>query len=225
MKKVGFTLLLFLFTINLTSVSAQKSTFEEVAALENVNIKLLARTDEGFLRDFILMVGEKEVKYPEWVNVDNPDYKPKLYSVDLTNDGQEEIVVILTTKKGNGIYVNDVHLFEKMNDATDSIHEIFFENLQAEVQKFTSFTVTNEHLKINLKEKKKYIIPNNELPQSDKKINLSVEHFVLYKIKDQKLRGVLLVEQDKHKYIGSIIATYAYKNGVMVIDDMEFKRH
>lgn len=210
---------------NILSLNHKASLHKEVAALEGVNIKLLARRDQGFLRDFVLKIGDIPVEFPEWVNIDLLDYYPKLYSLDLNHDGQEEIAVILTIKKGNGLFVNKVHTFAKSADVNNPVHEIFHENLQAEIQKNTSFSYTKTHLIINLDEKEKIYIPKTDLISNDENIKLSLEHFVLYKISKQKLKGVLLVEQSNRKYIGSIIATYRYDNNVMMIDDLEFKRH
>lgn len=212
---------------NTLSIISKNSVYEEIASLENVNIKLSARKNEGYLRDFVLSIGDKNVKFPEWVSIDHPHYLPKLYSVDLNDDGQEEIAVFLTLKKGNGMYINDVHLFEKTNHDKNPIHEIFYENLEAEVQKNTAFTYTKDHLVITFNGKKKILIPKSELSSSKTKPNLSVHHFVLYKIKDQTLQGALLVKQGNHQYIGTIIIPYHFQNGVLVADKekMEFYRH
>jgi hypothetical protein len=209
---------------NILYLNNKNSAFEEVSSFKNINIKLLARKSHGYLRDFILCVGEKNEEFHDWANVEIPDYYPKLYSLDVTNDGKEEVVVVLTTKKGNGSYINEVHIFEKPSDEKESVKEIFHENMQTEVQKNTAFTYTDKHLKINLKGKE-IIVPKYELPSFDNNVNISLGNFILYKVENQKLKGVVLVSQNSKQYIGSIIATYRYHNGVMVIDKMEFKRH
>ncbi|HZG61416.1 MAG TPA: hypothetical protein VEY68_13255 [Anoxybacillus sp.] len=231
MKKSFFfivgTIFLLFFPIN-TNGENQTDTppYKQVAVLPNANIQLLAKEEYGWLRDFQLRVGKRAQNFPEWENLPLSERtRPQLYSLDVTGDGIEEIIVFLIKARGDGLYKNEVHVLQKTNNEEKTpVREIVIEDPRAVVLKNMKLKETKQGVELMIDDIHA-LIPNNELEKSSQKLHLSVDHFLKYTINHQRLKAILLLERKTGEYLGSLIVVYEYKNGILQGKQIEFVRH
>ncbi|GMB08975.1 hypothetical protein EDD69_1044 [Thermolongibacillus altinsuensis] len=193
-----------------------------VAELEDANIQLFSEEHGEWLRNFSLKVGSRTYFFPEWENM-NGDKRtwPQLHSADVTGDGREEILVFLVKARGNGLYKNEVHILEHKSDA---IEEVVIEDPRAVVLKNIKMKQTEQGVELVV-DHVHALIPNDETKASNQNVQLSIDHFVKYTIEKNHLKAILLLERKSGEYLGSLIVTYRYKNGVLQGEDIEFIRH
>ncbi|KIQ95359.1 hypothetical protein LH47_00613 [Anoxybacillus thermarum] len=75
----------------MTVVSAQGDVCTK--KLDEANVQLCGKEDGDWVRHFTLHVGKATYAFPEWEHVNDPKALPQLYSMDVTEDGKEDIVV------------------------------------------------------------------------------------------------------------------------------------
>jgi len=63
----------------------------------------------GMYDGFILEVKENR-QYFAWENVVNPTYAPQLLFYDINQDGEKELIIILTTGTGTGVHQEAIHV-------------------------------------------------------------------------------------------------------------------
>jgi hypothetical protein len=231
MKKIVFFMIgaffMLFLPINTKGENAEKvPPYRQVAELSNVNIQLMAKEEYGWLRDFQLRVGKRTQNFPEWENVKLSERtRPQLYSLDITGDGVEEIVVFLIKARGDGVYKNEVHVLEKTGAAEKTpVRELIVEDPRAVVLKNMKMKETKQGVELMLDNIHAFI-PHDELEKNEQKINLNVDQFLKYTIENNRLKAILLLERKNGEYLGSLIVVYEYKNGILQGKHIEFVRH
>ncbi len=68
----------------------------------------------GMYEGFILDINGKR-QYFDWKNVKNPSFEPKMIFNDINQDGDKELVIILTTGTGTGYHTEDIHIINPAN--------------------------------------------------------------------------------------------------------------
>jgi hypothetical protein len=219
----GGIYMLFLLLSLWTALAGNESSHGKwMAELEKANVQLLAQEEEGWLRHFSLKVGERMYSFPEWENLAGEKKAlPQLYSTDITGDGREEIIVFLIKARGNGLYKNEVHILEHTSDA---IQEMVIEDPRAVILKNMKMKETARGVELML-DHIHALIPNDETKASKQNVRLSIDHFLKYTIDKNHLKAILLLERKNGEYLGSLIVTYRYKNGLLQGEDIEFIRH
>ena len=209
---------------NLT-ITNEIPPYEEVASLPNANVKLLARGDFGWYRGFQLKVGNRSREFINWINVGNLTFSPKLYSFDVTESGQEELIVILTTDRGSNFYLSKAHVLEKtISDEENVVKEIYIEDPRTIVMKLVNVQQTKAGVEVKIGDDIT-VIPKNRNQQTSIEPHLSVDTFVKFSFEDNTLKAQVLIENKPRGYIGSIEILYTYKNGIMQADEVRFNRN
>ncbi|MFS1515507.1 hypothetical protein [Bacillus sp. SM2101] len=195
----------------------------KVANLPDANVTLLAIKEDKWFKYFQLTVGKRNKEFVHWMNVTDHDFQPKLYSIDVTNTGQEEIIVVLTTDRDKGVYINEAHVLERtLVDKTDVVKEIYIENPRIIAAQKVNMKRTKRGV-VLVVDGKSTFIPNNKLDSKEELPQLSMEHFVKFTIEDNTLKAILLVEEKPNHYYGNIVITYEYDNGIMKAEKVELR--
>jgi hypothetical protein len=200
--------------------------YKQVALLRSANIELMAKEEYGWLRDFQLRVGKRTQNFPEWENVLlSEKTRPRMYSLDVTGDGMEEIIVFLIKARGDGLYKNEVHVLEKTEDHEKTpVREILIEDPRAVILKNMDVKETDKGVELVV-DKIHAFIPSGELKKNKQKVHLSIDHFLKYIIEKNRLKAILLLERQSGEYLGSLIVEYEYKNGILEGRHIDFIRH
>ncbi len=187
--------------------------------LAEANVQLCSKEDGDWMRHFTLHVGQQTYAFPEWEHVNDPKAVPQLYSIDVTDDGKEDVVVFLVKARGNGTYKNEVHVF---THSQSGMEEVIVEDSRTIVLKSVKMKETDEGTELVI-DHVHALIPYNR--QGERGIKVTFDRFVKYAIDKQKLKAVLLLERKKGEYIGSLIVTYEYKDGLFQGTHIDFIRH
>ncbi|MGJ7034271.1 hypothetical protein [Anoxybacillus eryuanensis] len=187
--------------------------------LDEANVQLCGKEDGDWVRHFMLHVGKETYAFPEWEHVNDPKAIPQLYSIDVTEDGKEDVVVFLVKARGNGTYKNEVHVF---THSQSGMEEVIVEDPRTIVLKSVKMKETDEGTELVI-DHVHALIPYNR--QGERGIKVTFDRFVKYAIDKQKLKAVLLLERKKGEYIGSLIVTYEYKDGLFQGTHIDFIRH
>ncbi|MBW7650538.1 hypothetical protein [Anoxybacillus sp. ST4] len=201
----------------MTVVSAQGDVCTK--KLDEANVQLCGKEDGEWLRNLTLHVGKETYTFPEWEHVNDPKALPQLYSVDVTEDGKEDIVVFLVKSRGNGTYKNEVHV---LSHQRNGIEEVLVEDPRPIILKSVKMNETDEGTELII-DHVHALIPHNR--EGGKGIKTTFNRFLKYAVDKQKLKAVLLLERKRGEYIGSLIVSYEYKDGLFQATHIDFIRH
>jgi hypothetical protein len=90
-----------------------ESQSEVVATFKEAKATLYATKREGNLEKFRLVIDQETRWFPFWRNSDTPAFGPRFFYEDLNQDGEKELVIILTTGHGTGVLVTEAHVLQK----------------------------------------------------------------------------------------------------------------
>lgn len=97
---------------NIVRMNKKDTAFKIVASIPEANATLHAVKEKNGLYDgFILQINDNR-EYFNRKNVINPTYAPQLLFQDINRDGQNKLIVILTTGTGTGVHVNEAHVLD-----------------------------------------------------------------------------------------------------------------
>jgi hypothetical protein len=100
-----------------------------VATLAEAKATLYATEREGYYEKFKLQMNGITRSFPDWKNVDNPTYAPRLFYNDINHDSKKELVIVLTKDYGTGVLNTEVHVFQSTQTNTDeSYKEVLVDN-------------------------------------------------------------------------------------------------
>ncbi|WP_107950723.1 hypothetical protein [Lysinibacillus parviboronicapiens] len=88
---------------NYESNFIQNESEEIVGNLPEANVILYATQKDGYLKNFNLKTNENVQHFPDWTNVSNEAYSPKIFYKDINSDGNKDLIIVLTTDYGTGI--------------------------------------------------------------------------------------------------------------------------
>jgi len=226
---LSITVIFSIMLLPMRGVGEQKVNmlpYKLIAELPEANIQLLAKEEYGWLRDFQIKVGQKTQNFPEWESMlVTKQTKPQLFSVDVTGDGIEEIIVFLIKARGNGLYKNEVHVLEKTTNGEKLlVNEIIIEDPRAVILKNMKMKEMDNGIELIIDDIHA-LIPYDGSKQDANKIKLSIDHFLKYVIDKNELKAIMLIERKDNTYLGSLIVQYEYKNGILQGKQIEFVRH
>ncbi|WP_297988937.1 hypothetical protein [Anoxybacillus sp.] len=167
----------------MTVVSAQGDVCTK--KLDEANVQLCGKEDGEWLRHFTLHVGKETYTFPEWEHVNDPKALPQLYSMDVTEDGKEDIVVFLVKARGNGTYKNEVHV---LSHQRNGIEEVIVEDPRPIILKSVKMKETDEGTELII-DHVHALIPHNR--EGGKGIKTTFNRFLKYAVDKQKLKAVL----------------------------------
>lgn len=76
----------------------------------------------GMYDGFILEVKGKR-QYFDWKNVSNPTFAPQLLPNDINQDGEKELIIILTTGTGTGVHEEAIHVINPGTFAESNVED------------------------------------------------------------------------------------------------------
>lgn len=96
------------------------------------------KVTDGSFKEITIKTNDVEQGF-RWSNVSNSAYFPALYVSDVNQDGNEEIVVILTTGYGTGALQQEIHVLDKSN-----LTEIQIEDALSYVNEHAESSITKQ---------------------------------------------------------------------------------
>lgn len=179
-----------------------KST-DIIATLNDITV-FGAEEDNGMYESISIQRGDSS-RTLSWKNVSNPSYFPEIYEADLNGDGQQEIIVILTTGYGTGVYESEAHILD--SDLTiipvEDANIVFLKQFKG--------SITEDKVLLDVAGQQLAIPTSSLSSTSDHLFNApSIGAHLRYFIEDNTLRAVSAVGISPTEFIGELQIEYVY---------------
>lgn len=117
MKKLLVALLIIFILLPSEPIFAV-GEFKLLASIPDYQIALFAveSPEKRIYEHFLLKRGKYTINFPDWTNVTNPQYPPRIFYQDVTDDNIKEIIVFLTEAYGPGMLKSSVHVIQKFKE-------------------------------------------------------------------------------------------------------------
>lgn len=162
-----------------------------------------------------------ETKTFEWSNVTNPSFYPQISVIDLNEDGEDEIVIILTKGTGTGIHNSEVHVLKTdfteipVMDPKEFIQNNFKVSLKTD-KDVRQYTISVDG--------QKYSFEFSERDSSEWFEQPTVQSIIRYGIKDNELIAELPIQISEGNYLGDAIIRYSLVNGKLESSKIEISK-
>jgi len=151
-------------------------------------------------------------------NVTNPTYAPQIFQEDVNGDGNHEIVVILTTGYGTGVYRSDVVVYNSKGD------RIPVEDADTAFLKQFSGSFTGQGLSLNVYGQS-YQVPYALILTDRQHLNArpQIGSIMQFSAADGVLTATTAVQISPAEFLGDLTFTYSFKNGQLQAGDATFE--
>ena len=164
----------------------------------------------GMYEGFILEINE-ERKYFNWKNTSNPSFIPQILFNDINQDGNKELIIILTTGTGTGVHTEDIYV---LNPATleeieverpaDIVKNNLDTRIESDGDRMAIHIVTGDE-KTTVYKDRKYAAT-----WFDKVIFSNSYH---YEVINNELLLKMGAQVSPAGFIGEIVVTYTFEDG------------
>lgn len=151
-------------------------------------------------------------------NVTNPSYAPQISKEDIDGDGIPDIVVILTTGYGTGVYQSNVLVYN--SDGS----QVPVEDANTAFLKQFSGSYSDQGMDIQVQDKR-YKVPYTSL-FSDKNIlgdKPGIGGIMRYSMENGVLTATTAVQVSMAEFVGDLKLKYTFKNGLLQAGDASFE--
>lgn len=210
---------------NYKTISVQNETDEKpVGKLPEANVTLYAIERDGHLEKFKLQANGGIQYFPDWINVSNEAYSPKLFYNDINQDGKKELVVVLTRGYGTGVLEQNVHVLQKIKTNIGEIYrEVIVDNPIAIINKNVKTKLTKSEAIITIGNKKT-VIKIDKLGINPKNLfsDIYMGNIVRYDVLNNELIAIIGAQISPADYIGNFQITYTFKDKMYQLKKIEF---
>jgi hypothetical protein len=205
-------------------VKQSESKENIVGELPDAHVKLLASEGTYTLENFKLIYNGGVQSFPSWKNEISPVFSPKLFYKDINQDGQKELIIVLTTYHGSDLHIQEVHVLHKIQNnksykyteiIVENPSDIFHENVKTTLTKSEAIIIIGD--KKNIIKLKKFGVEPSHIYSS-----IDIENALSYEIKDNKLTAILGARIAPSVIVGNFLITYIFKNGRYQMSEIEF---
>lgn len=196
-----------------------------VGNLPEAKITLYAIQKGGNLTKFRLESNGNVWNFPNWRNVSNPAYNPKMYYKDINSDGSKEIIIVLTTDYGTGILEQNVHVFHNNKTNTgEAFKEVLADNPIAIIQKNVETTLNESEATITIGNEKNVIkIGKTGINPKQLFSEIFIGNLIEYKVLDDELTAIIGAQiAPVGGDIGSFFITYTFKDNMYQLKKIKF---
>lgn len=219
MKKYVFLIVYISFLVPISMISAKDEGYKVVSELPGEKIILYAKEKDGSYRDFKLVFKDGAYSKPFWTNVTNPTYAPKLSYEDLNNDGNKELIIILTTGTGTGVLNKEVHVFDYRDEY--GLTEVLVDNPLAIIHKNVKTKLTTEKAELILGNKV-FTVDTKSIKPSHLFEEVYFGNIIDYEVINNKLMVRVSGQITPETFVGDIIITYEYRDEMYQAKTIEF---
>lgn len=188
-----------------------------VAHLPEADVSLHATLHHGIYERFELRVGQAVRTFPFWKSMGS--HSPQILHHDINEDGKKEIIIVLTTNTGTGLYTAEAHVVQ----ADTLLKEVYVDNPLAIIWKNIDTHIAPQGVTIN--------INNKPIMYPKEKISATYENWfsqvyfgnqISFKVEDHQLKAYLSAQISPTDYIGTIQIRYAFKDNHYQMEQMEY---
>ncbi|MGF7050330.1 hypothetical protein J2T13_004868 [Paenibacillus sp. DS2015] len=184
-----------------------------IAESESGEMKITANQGEyGIYEQLTLVTTNFSRSLRGGYNVVNPSYAPEIISADVNGDGKDEIVIILTTGYGTGVYQSEVRVLEG-----DTGIEIHTEDALSVFRKqFSKGQATAKGIEFDLN-KQHMVIADAEVGAENKETTqeIGLGGIIKYEVENNILKATTAVPRFLSDYIGELQVQYVFKDDLL----------
>lgn len=205
-------------------ITAKKEIQKVVASIPESGITLSAvENDNGMYEDFTLEINESK-RYFDWENVINPTYAPELLLSDINDDGEKELIIILTTGYGTGVHYTNAHVINP-----ETFTETYIDDPRAIILKNVKTKISENKVEIDIGDEKTVIDIDREKMDSETDSehffsDVSFKHYRTFQVIDDKLRVSLGARISPTDFIGDVKITYTLKDNMYQASEIKFEK-
>jgi hypothetical protein len=175
----------------------------------------------GMYDGFVLEINGKR-QYFDWQNVKNPSFGPQMILNDINQDGEKELIVILTTGTGTGYHTEDIHVLNPANFKEIKVEQaadIAKEKLDTKIEDDGD----NKAIHIITADEKTTVHKERDYSSSwfDKVV---FKNFYHYSVINDKLLLTMGAQVSPAGFIGEIEVKYEFENGEFGAGTVRFKQ-
>ncbi|MDA5109062.1 hypothetical protein QO009_002294 [Brevibacillus aydinogluensis] len=189
-----------------------------IARLQQDQTTLYALKEKDGLYTPLLAEHQGQFKLFDWKSVTNPSYAPTIESKDLTGDGKNELIFILTTGYGTGALTQDVHVLQP-----DTWEERKVPDPVETLKQHMTSKVTKEQVEITVGGKTT-VIPANKIPAEPSTwfSSLGIGGIVTYETKGDALLARVPAQLSPAHVVGQFHITYQFAKDQFQVKTIEF---
>lgn len=179
----------------------------DVTTSQNHNIELYPLDQrDGAYYAFLLKAKDTEKQFP-WMSSALPEDKPQVFATDLTQDGKDEAVVILTLGRGTGLHQQEAHIVDLKHFSEIPIpdpEEVLAQHITSKViQK-------GDHLEVNVQTAERTITFQQEYIGGWHRDTLGFGAVVYYSVTDSQLIYETYALSGIEQVVGKAKIVYTY---------------
>ncbi|NMO95980.1 stalk domain-containing protein [Paenibacillus lemnae] len=185
------------------------------------DVKIFGNNEkDGVYHGLSLEIGGKQHHFP-WSTPTGWKEIPQLIEADLTNDGEEEVTVLLNQGSGTGVHAQDVHVI-RAKDLTEipvqSFKEIVKEKVSSAIKHqngVLTVTVTADGREMTLE------IPDEDGSRTDHSA-VGFGSVVYHSIENGKLVLRLGGSISPSEFVGELVITYRWSQDKLTAESVQF---
>ncbi|MDR0267020.1 hypothetical protein [Paenibacillus sp.] len=200
----------------LTSVNIPSE--EMIAESDDKTVHITGiKTDEGIFGQLKIITSVFSSSAPGY-NVSNPTYAPQIISEDLNGNGQQEVVVILTTGYGTGVYQSNVVVYN--SEGT----RVPVEDANTAFLKQFSGNFSDQGLELNV-QGQHYEVPYSFILSDHAHLDArpQIGSIMQYTVEDGVLTATTGVQISPSEFVGDLKLKYSFKNGSFQAGNASFE--
>lgn len=191
-----------------------------VAHLPEAEASLYATLHHGIYERFELKVGQAVRTFPYWKSMGS--HLPQILHDDINQDGIKEIIVVLTTQTGTGLYMAEAHVVQ----ADTLLKEVYVDNPLAITWKNVDTKVDPQGVTVTIGDKP-VMFPKDKITATFENWFAQVYfgNQISFKVEDHQLKAYLSAQISPTDYIGEIKISYLYKDSHFQAAKVEYDTH
>jgi Copper amine oxidase N-terminal domain len=187
------------------------------AKSQDQKIALYGSDKNGEYENFKLQANGISKKM-NWTSTANPTYAPQIDLQDVNGDTRKEIIVILTKGYGTGIMITEPHILD-----AETLEEYYIEDLTPILLKNVKSEIGESGVSIKV-QGKETIVPSDQIEANKDNWfdSVSFKNSYTYELVNGKLQAQLAAQASPTDFIGELVVTFVYKEGMFQADVIEF---
>ncbi|OZB94789.1 stalk domain-containing protein [Paenibacillus sp. XY044] len=185
------------------------------AQSDDKKIQISGDVGETGTYDNLTLTTETFSRHIPGYNVANLGYAPIIERTDLTGDGKKDIVIILTTGYGTGVYASNPLVY------TETADSIPVEDAYTAFLKQFSSKVTDKQIELDI-HGERTVIPVSKLQSGPVKFPPGIGSVMYYTLEGNTLKATTAVQVSPAEFIGDLALSYTFKNGLLQAGEAQF---
>ncbi|WP_337034233.1 hypothetical protein [Paenibacillus illinoisensis] len=185
---------------------------------QDITLRAATKPVQGMYSGFAVTWNNRTKLFP-WENISEPAFYPALVTANIDGEGQDEVIIILTTGKGTGARGTAIHVLQE--DWTEIPVGDPIAKAQNSLSSMYKDHETTVEYTVNIAGKE-YVY---SYPVEDAEMwfeEASIGRILRYRVQDNKLIAEIPVQVSPGTYTGTIEVEFRAYNGKLIPTDVSY---